>query len=500
MIWKIVTLHCEVFLNLSTSCGSKCLGRPVSASVAGTASPSFQSVKPSPLTVALSASPSPTTTGETATPSMPPKSTSVDTVPTPAAPELRSVAVGTDTDANAAPPTQPPQETEAVVELKTQITQFQVEIGELQAALDRTTEELERLRQTQSMPIVMPSSSGTHKFGLGLTEGTQHKADLGVDPDRTDSLPPFLEVLSSFELEKASEYSVCPLCDAITSDMLSHCRTVLHRCPQPRCSCAAKSVDLRLHFETSTKPVHYKRPRPKKPRTSSPPPPVGSPGEPMAGSGSQAQLGVDDEKAAVDEAFLAWVKKCVSRGEFAQPTMQLVVQQSRGFTEAFLARHKATGSTLGSLSFDNVAAVHTYTLETEIYRTVNSVLMRLGADWETQLERWREVVLHVDQGLAALEPFQVQTPLYRGINRHVAENLYSEGQVIVWPAFSSTTTDPEVAKHFIEQNQGTFFIINPNTTGCHGRFISALSAFEKEQEVLFRYNSYFRVLQKMGSG
>ena len=62
------------------------------------------------------------------------------------------------------------------------------------------------------------------------------------------------------------------------------------------------------------------------------------------------------------------------------------------------------------------------------------------------------------------------------------QELYADGRVIVWPAFSSTTAEPKVASEFLDKNSGSLFILNALPTAeSGGRLISMFSAFEEEQ-------------------
>ena len=112
---------------------------------------------------------------------------------------------------------------------------------------------------------------------------------------------------------------------------------------------------------------------------------------------------------------------------------------------------------------------------------------------------------------------------------------YEMGRFLVWPANSSTTMDAKVAQDFLKGKDGraasgTLFMVNPLRDGTtRARAISRLSAFGKEKvrrtclwgpphlpllsesyialtisssllskEVLFRYNTWFKVSQRLG--
>ena len=166
--------------------------------------------------------------------------------------------------------------------------------------------------------------------------------------------------------------------------------------------------------------------------------------------------------------------------------------------------------------------------------------------------------LHYPQALEKLPPFDL-AQLYRGINCKIAG--YEEGKFVLWDAFSSTTSNPDVIKDFTGtagcaapppvtpsptpypipwvhcfaahtsqthpsrypslflpgpnarlhhppklrpylhayHPARSVFIIRPKRSG-HGRMINFLSEFEKEAEVLFNSNTWFRVNQLLGDG
>eukprot|EP00906_Rhabdomonas_costata_P012341 RCo017666 len=155
------------------------------------------------------------------------------------------------------------------------------------------------------------------------------------------------------------------------------------------------------------------------------------------------------------------------------------------------------------LMWDHVAAVYMYTLETELYSSLNGALRGRNA---AELQQYKDLILHLDAGLRALPPVEtLGQPLYRGMNARVDPGLYREGECLVWPSFSSTTRDPRVAQEFLlgakdaARAQGTMFMLMPLSGGrSRGRAISRLSALSKEQEVLYQFNTWFQVSQKLG--
>jgi hypothetical protein len=88
------------------------------------------------------------------------------------------------------------------------------------------------------------------------------------------------------------------------------------------------------------------------------------------------------------------------------------------------------------------------------------------------------------------------TQLYRGIDCKVQN--YDEGRFILWHQFSSSTVNPDIVKDFTAEG-GSIFILRPSKAS-QGHLIDFLSEFEKEKEVLFAANTWFRVQQKLKDG
>ena len=107
----------------------------------------------------------------------------------------------------------------------------------------------------------------------------------------------------------------------------------------------------------------------------------------------------------------------------------------------------------------------------------------------------RPIIYHIHRALSKL-PSHSLTQLYRGIDSKVQN--YDEGRFILWHQFSSSTVNPDIVKDFTEKG-GSIFILRPSEAS-QGHLIDFLSEFEKEKEVLFAANTWFRVQQKLKDG
>ena len=142
---------------------------------------------------------------------------------------------------------------------------------------------------------------------------------------------------------------------------------------------------------------------------------------------------------------------------------------------------------------DDIHALYVYTLETEIYSKMNAAMRNDIPSPEA--EKWRPVIYHIHRALRNL-PSHSLTQLYRGIDCKVQN--YDEGRFILWHQFSSSTVNPDIVKDFTAEG-GSIFILRPSEAS-QGHLIDFLSEFEKEKEVLFAANTWFRVQQKLKDG
>eukprot|EP00906_Rhabdomonas_costata_P012340 RCo017662 len=368
-------------------------------------------------------------------------------------------------------------EEERAEELKTaqaRIQELKGENEELRDDVQRLSEELARAKVKVSNPA---------KYGEGLLE-RQQKATL--DSAREHPRLPMSALLEKLELMQPQKYFICPHCKNFTSDLGQHYEDHEHSVVCPECELGEGQPlpNLWDHFR------HSHRGR----RSS------------VAGPPTERRAARRQDRVA----FLAWLRRFGFDTE-DHPTARDVERRVRDFADDFMVNYQKRGALspeaqteLGrGLMWDHVAAVYMYTLETELYSSLNGALRGRNA---AELQQYKDLILHLDAGLRALPPVEtLGQPLYRGMNARVDPGLYREGECLVWPSFSSTTRDPRVAQEFLlgakdaARAQGTMFMLMPLSGGrSRGRAISRLSALSKEQEVLYQFNTWFRVSQKLG--
>eukprot|EP00906_Rhabdomonas_costata_P011345 RCo016120 len=428
------------------------------------------------------------------------------------------------------------------------------QLGELEKLIEMVGVRADGLRLAAELEKAKPAKaviSNTEKFGAGLNE-KQVKASLGASETPEQTME---EVLTELVLTDTSEHYHCPFCDRITNDVAMHCtedipehpqKCLEHSCTLCHCCDAATAgpptstpgspgeadkaapqqssewpegspafpiktpFNLWRHFQLVHGPRAKSLPATQQPGARNPPDVhaqvsqvfAESPAPTTETSATDAQAAAEkvaEEEKAEKAAFLKWLR--AQDYALVHPSGESVREQVRAFTAKFLQREKR--DQLEGMDEGKVAAVYLYTLETEVYRKVNDVLRGKKPD---ELKQWRNFILHLNRGLAGLPPvitFPLGSPLYRGINVAVDSALYREGYFVVWPAFSSTTMDPEVAQQFFKgadgKTDGTMFMIIPLSDGqSRGHEISAMSALPKEKEVLFEFNTYFKVNRKLG--
>ena len=124
---------------------------------------------------------------------------------------------------------------------------------------------------------------------------------------------------------------------------------------------------------------------------------------------------------------------------------------------------------------------------------INRVLAE-GVD--SKLMAYRGYILHLLKALRKLKRVPTSgTTLYRGVydtSLKFDEDHYRVGNILTWPAFTSTTLDEDVAYKFVrDAAQSIFFEI-------HGAFIGysikTFSGYPKENEVLLEPDTTFRVV------
>merc|ERR1712048_230160 len=85
--------------------------------------------------------------------------------------------------------------------------------------------------------------------------------------------------------------------------------------------------------------------------------------------------------------------------------------------------------------------------------------------------------------------------VYRGLDVLLSPQSYQEGKTVCWQAFSSCTKSLLQTVTFLSVNghqlSGTVVLID-----CiNGREVELMSQFPHEEEVLFTYNTFFKVLK-----
>ena len=105
---------------------------------------------------------------------------------------------------------------------------------------------------------------------------------------------------------------------------------------------------------------------------------------------------------------------------------------------------------------------------------------------------WQEYAYLLDFELEQMDRYVGD--VYRAINFRVPQTLYQKGSVVTWNQPSSASSNPKVAKSFLQNCTGgapvgTIFIIQSTTA----RPISKYSVYPEEEEVLFRAGTQFQV-------
>eukprot|EP00668_Euglena_longa_P037901 GGOE01048813.1.p1 GENE.GGOE01048813.1~~GGOE01048813.1.p1 ORF type:complete len:145 (-),score=40.57 GGOE01048813.1:986-1420(-) len=116
-----------------------------------------------------------------------------------------------------------------------------------------------------------------------------------------------------------------------------------------------------------------------------------------------------------------------------------------------------------------------------------------------ELDFWRPYIFHLNRALGHLKNHEYTA--YRGVAVHFDPELYLEGKLVVWHAFSSASVNPTVAKDIMENKKqelglqvpGTFFVLETKSA----RVVHAYSHFPDEEEVLFPPNSVFRITRRI---
>lgn len=209
---------------------------------------------------------------------------------------------------------------------------------------------------------------------------------------------------------------------------------------------------------------------------------------------------------------------------FSEPVGLPLEQRSKNFVKAVVANDPTTSET-GAPNTDEVVKqyarysqslpdgpikrqielVNIYTRETPLYHEMNRALREDNLEkmkvFGSFIKELRDVFL-TDHEYQITKPF-IGT-VWRGISRvpdlEKAKKAYQPGKDFLWPAFTSTTTDKNVAMRW---GQIVFEILVDPPEGMYDdevwefapADIKEFSAFKSESEVLFPPNVKFRILE-----
>ena len=141
-----------------------------------------------------------------------------------------------------------------------------------------------------------------------------------------------------------------------------------------------------------------------------------------------------------------------------------------------------------TLNIEDFATIFSYTMESNangvssIYKTINKALAQRAADRTLEGGGY---ILNLITAIRKL-PQDNSEELYRGVCGHINEMNLKPGSILSWPAFTSTTSEREVAMGFIDsgkidpsQGEGRYlFVIGGD---FHGYDISQFSDFKMEK-------------------
>lgn len=183
-------------------------------------------------------------------------------------------------------------------------------------------------------------------------------------------------------------------------------------------------------------------------------------------------------------------------------------------------------SSVNEFSVEDAAAVCLYTYdfggdknEMNPHNMLNNAL-RVDKNAAKNVADVRDILYLVMTALRKL-PIKCGAVLYKGTREKVDENLYKEGNIVVWSGFSSTTSDRDSVETFLtkpEDNKeatsnsadeielsgavgggasgGTLFIIEDGW----GYDIKSYSQFSNEEEILLEPERQFEVVKLEKSG
>jgi hypothetical protein len=149
---------------------------------------------------------------------------------------------------------------------------------------------------------------------------------------------------------------------------------------------------------------------------------------------------------------------------------------------------------------DHAASIYGYTEQedTGLYGKLNRACRSTEEDspgTEKKLKRYLDFMDHMGKACDNLPPHIGKA--YRGLDATIKSSSYEVGCTITWQQFSSASKKQHVARTFTKQQGlnliGTLFVIDCKTA----KDIREFSAFPEEEEVLLKYNTFFKVVKKV---
>ena len=169
-------------------------------------------------------------------------------------------------------------------------------------------------------------------------------------------------------------------------------------------------------------------------------------------------------------------------------------------TEIMIAGAAKAANSPTPLAASHAAALYAYTTENpQLYRTLNFAMRTphsTNTPTDDELLRYADYIVHADNALNCL-PTHVSEQhgyVYRGMKTVLNREVYATGRHITWQAFSSSTKKQMETLNFLEvlpgrKLQGSVFVIQSITA----KDIRHFSEYPSEEEVLFSFNSQFKV-------
>ena len=166
----------------------------------------------------------------------------------------------------------------------------------------------------------------------------------------------------------------------------------------------------------------------------------------------------------------------------------------------------------------HIFALHLYTMQSSIFADANRAMRGVDA---AMTAHWQPFIFHLDRALATLNARS--TVVFRGLhlrdagdgtvkkfldgNTHARRGVagraqdeidvtYHVGRSVLWPAFSSTSTDPAIALAYATKNLDPHLKEAAVVLKIHTRKVYPIREFSYypfEEELLYKGNTCFRV-------